>query len=516
MPARALLPVCLAVLPLLAGCAMRSHGPANVVREIERGDKARRHHHLPSALSHYERAERDAAVLGAGPLEAEAALKRVRVIEMLSSKSRLEKGVHPGLETPERRRATIERAYARVIAVGSDRQQALARNNLAVMLLRAGRDDEARAALYDIPGVGRPTDPALPEAQLAVYLFNYARVLERRGDYAGAYAECARLLRMRPRFRHGVRKTFRLLQVLRPPRITEAVALLEVVLARGRPRQGGRLALELLDSWSDEPGSRALLPIVARAWLAVGEDCGGFDDATSRELLDRAASSPHLGPDVAELRLACTGDLTPALSAVPVTWLFPRWMRSGWGPPLARLLTAAADQAVHEDGGIRQALARYACASRIAPQDTTARLYAVAVLQSRPDLDPSGGLVRTLLPPIVPARDGDELQDDIRTRILLGRIFEREGRLGPRQHADTAIFQWQWILDHEPRVPGRPTSSETYVRLGGAYEGIGDLDRARIAYRAGLEAFRLSGDEAGAARAEDRLRSLGIRPGGAP
>ena len=508
MPVRYLI-LCTIVLCSLPGCLIRRGGTAGVKQEISRGDRARYRHRLRSARGHYEQAEADAALLGAGALEAEAALKSVRVIEIQSSVSELEKGALPGLETADGRRQAMRAAYERVIAVGGPQQQALARNNLAVMLLQAGRDDEARDILRAIPGVGAPPDTRLPEADLSVYVFNYARTLEHTSDYEGAYAQCARTVRLRPRFRPCVRKAFRLLEVFRPARVLDAIDLLELIVTKGWPRQADRFVRELLHTWSDEPAAVALLPLAARAWLASGQDCRAFDEATWRGL---GGGGMALRPAITELEAACSGDLAPALSSPLVIRLFPIWTGRGWTSPLSQLLTAVGEEYLHEEGGVPQALARYVCASRLDPANMRARLYAVSLLQADPDLDPGGRIVRTLLPPATPPGHGADLQDEIRTRVMLGRIFEREGRLGPPEEGDTAIFQWRRVLESETGSgEGHPRSPETYFRLGTAYRGVGDTDHARAAYLEALEAFDRCGNGPGAARAKEELDALGAR-----
>jgi hypothetical protein len=138
-------------------------------------------------------------------------------------------------------------------------------------------------------------------------------------------------------------------------------------------------------------------------------------------------------------------------------------------------------------------------------------LYAVSLAQTGGGvLDPGGRFAETLLPSTDRPPRRDDLEDVVRARVLLGGMFAREGRIGPADRQNTAIWQWQWVLDAEQaerrRHPDLPASPEAYLQLGSAYEQVGDGTRAEVAYRAARDAFAESHDDAGAGRAGDKLR----------
>jgi len=140
-------------------------------------------------------------------------------------------------------------------------------------------------------------------------------------------------------------------------------------------------------------------------------------------------------------------------------------------------------------------------------------IYAVSLAHSGgADVDPTGRLVATLLAESEKPTRLDDLEDFVRARVLLGRLFERDGRIGPPDRQNTAIWQWRWVLDVEQAArrvhQNLPASSEVYLQLGAAYERIGDVAQAEVAYDAARDAFAASHDAAGVARAGGRLQRL--------
>jgi tetratricopeptide (TPR) repeat protein len=378
-------------------------------------------------------------------------------------------------------RALVEVYWLEVIprTTGAERLRAV--NDCGVLLLEAGWHDEALGMWINLEPA---TALALEEADgvsAARFLVNAGVALE-EADQGDAALE---------KF---------LAALVRDPSSREALASIE------------RRAAEL-------PPSRAV-----RTWIATASRLlEGRQLESAATVLERAvALAAESGVDAAARPLL--SGLVRYLGAAPVE---PGTIRERWRPGLERLARATGDtetrslaedllatlrdpRQVAADGGgawasthpdlfsrlllrlargleqtdPKAAVVLYDLAWRMEPENFDAVIYLVNLLGERADtIDPGGRHLAQLVAELFEAKSlaykvGD-LEEIARLHVILGTIYERQGRWGSPDEVESAVFQWRGALTAQERLarqrtpmPGGPPvlSPILHTQLAHAYE----------------------------------------------
>jgi len=146
----------------------------------------------------YDAASKEAFIKGQNSEGADAAIRYGQVIESWS------------LTEPDQswRLEAAKEAYGKAISTGTSQQQAIARNNLGVLLLRSGNTRDAVSAFKQINAA------SLQGPQQYLYHYNFARALEQDNDPVSSFTEYAVALKLRPDFESAAAGAFRVLSKL--------------------------------------------------------------------------------------------------------------------------------------------------------------------------------------------------------------------------------------------------------------------------------------------------------------
>jgi tetratricopeptide (TPR) repeat protein len=411
-------------------------------------------------------------------------------------------------------KAEAERLY--VASLDSARQtfspdrRLRAENNYAALLMRLGRSAEARKQLETMREPMRKQPPA---AQ-ARYLFNYGKSLEQSGNAAQALRIYDEALALAPEFEDPARAASAL--ALTSPSesigIPATVTIVDRMLAARQFAVAQQHLLKAIAQprWIAHPQYPLILASTARYFVAADVDRAGFEREWQQPL---AAAVQNASPRAK----ARYDDLQRAYTPKGIDLVYEQQVArsrfAAWGGSDAEI--ASFVSLLHEvgrqaraAGNTSDALNRMASAwafSRIGGPGSDDAGMAAAVdladllLSAGPELTASQQILQEIIAQLFEGKGrayaGRDYASALRFHLLLGTIFERQKRWGPASNPYSALFQWQAALkDHELlRAGGRPGNLAEvpglHLRLGQAFEAVGDRAGALRSYMNASEAF---------------------------
>ena len=389
---------------------------------------------------------------------------------------------------------------AQQLATGTLRLQVY--NSYAMALLRNKRAQDALKVMSEIKSDFANSSDAPAKAR---FDYNFGRTLETVGDIPGAIGMYRESAELDQSFRPAARAAVRMLVDARagPNAGEQAADFIELLIGRGdldiaddslrrilsaphATQNGGaeRLVLALVNYFAT---ARPSLETMRSAWSenlqafrrrapepaqsAVGSIIAAYTDEFSVSFEHGAGRSMLPGLTA----LAGAHDRIHDLS----------------------LFLEAAGNAVQQGGDPRKALQRYAAAWTLDTANSSAALAAANLLLDRSaDLDPDGQVLEQFIFFLFGEKGDAYLGQDwpsiLRFHTILGTIFERQDKLGPREDPRSAAFQWEHALIAQQNLiqSGSPdVAAVPYLRerLARVYEKLNDTERARAAYIAAAE-----------------------------
>jgi hypothetical protein len=386
------------------------------------------------------------------------------------------------------------------------RLQNLATNNLSVLLLDQGKSGEALDVVNNFALQKEESE------ELAIYLFNYGRILELNNYQAQAYQKYMSAYSTNPTFSRAFDSALGLLTRNSVPVDDNAVGLIRSALETSCTEPLHAAIRQLIEKSSSEARSRQLVQTLAGCYLAQGTTRTKFGSQDADFLRNVAHRSSGLDDLVQGLFSAYSGQISesPGTAAEKFSaWLSNEWPRNKF----SALLKMIGDQD-EESGGDRDALARYGAAWSISRQPVYALEFA-SLLQKHQELDHSGALLDELLESMFMQKGSYYEKEDwpniLRMHVAIGTIYESQGRWGDPYSPRGALFQWQHALEAAQRS-GLETQSVAGVHshLGNCYVRVSKPDLAAKEYLLAAESFVDAGDLPGAEQAANLVQQVGL------
>jgi hypothetical protein len=413
---------------------------------------------------------------------------------------------------------SIAKAYTDIITKaqteGAKQIELTARNNLGAQLLA----DQKYAEALDVFKSMRQDVQWAKASQQPLYHYNIARAFELAGSPKEAYGEYEIAMTQSPGFRLASDGAFRLLLNGPKPDIKTAVKLARVLLASRETDAAAAAIRKALAAWGGEADAAELMGTLVDCWIAASVGPPEFEKSELPTLRELEKQHESLAKLISEIDLAYRGELKLALderAGRPFSsWSELRAHRSSF----SRLLGLIGDF-YNNAGNPGQALMRYFSAWRVDESNSDSLLYCAAVLRKNAkELDPAGELRNQLIDVIFSGKGGEyqipvksvaNWKNILRLHVVLGTIFDQEGKTGDEDEPRSSVFQWSHALAIIDRLgaeaSGVPAKAEIQTRLGGAYEKAGRADDAWKAYSDAADLFLRNGDAAKASQTIGKL-----------
>lgn len=403
-----------------------------------------------------------------------------------------------------------ESAYKNAIQFAKQGQnvslQNLATNNLSVLLLNEGKNGEALDAATNFA-----LQKEEPE-ELAIYLFNYGRILEHNNDQVQAYQRYVSAYSTNPNFSKALDSALSLLIRSNLPLDERVLLLIRSALEMSCTETLHAAIQQLIEKSGPDPRRRDLVQTLVGCYLAQGTTRTKFGSQDADFLRNVAHKYSGLNDLVKELSIAYSGYIPE--SGITGAEEFEAWQNNEWSrDKFGALLKMIGDQDV-ESGEDRNALARYGAAWSISHQPAYA-LEFVSLLQRDQELDHSGALLDELLESMFMQKgvyyEKEDWPNILRMHVAIGTIYEAQGRWGDPSSPRGALFQWQHALEAAQRS-GIETQSVAGVHshLGNCYVRVSMPDLAAKEYLLAAESFVDAGDLPGAEQAVNLVQQVGL------
>ena len=401
------------------------------------------------------------------------------------------------------------RSYRLVIEAGTPAQKRVAANNLATILLRQNKSQEAlvllRTMSYD----------QVPASERYVYLYNTARASELAGDGASALKLYSEALGSQPGFDPAIDGAFRVAWKSGPEGRSVVVNVGQRLLNKG---QAANLLPRLHDSlkmWATDPQLQEVLALLVRCYADLAIDPDAFEKA-EWPMLTALTAGPSSAA-VKEIRLAFVGPLSPQFyepfESSPIrAWRGSPWKAESYGALLSRL-----GDYYGRRGSFGDALARYALACSLNPREVSAALYAADVLMEHSsDVDPHGMLLNRFIETLFMSKGEAYKSDDwlniLRLHAILGTIYSRQEKWGTFGDPRGALFQFEHAMQAEQRYrsqhPEFPRSPGLYAQLGEVYLALNRPKDAGAQFLAAAAVYVQEGHSKEAREVLDRVRPI--------
>ena len=402
-----------------------------------------------------------------------------------------------------------KKSYRLVIEAGTQAQKRVAQNNLATLLLRQKKPQEALELLRTMSYGDVPT------SERYVYLYNTARASEQAGDTASALKLYSEALGSQPGFDPAIEGIFRVAWRSGPQGRSAVVSIGQRLLDG---RQSASLLPRLHESlrvWDGDPQLQELLALLVRCYTNLAMEPDAFEKA-EWPLLRGLTSGPS-GTAVEEIRLAFLGRLTPRFYEPFEQGPVHAWRGSSWKEEsYSALLSRLGDYYRNRDS-FGDALARYALAWSVNRGEASAALFAADVLlEHSPDVDPHGTLLNQFIEKLFMSKGEAYKSDDwlniLRLHTILGTIYNRQKKWGTAGDPRGARFQFEHALQAEQKYrsqhPEFPRSPGLYVQLGEVYIASNLQKDAGQQFLAAADVYIREGHSEEAREALDRVRSI--------
>jgi tetratricopeptide (TPR) repeat protein len=446
------------------------------------------------AVTSYLEALQLAAGVGSRERQAEISLKVAHVLQLQAASQNNAEGLL--------RDAT--KSLQEAIRLGNPSQRFEASNNLGVLLLQMHDPSAAQQVLAAADAA------SIPAESRHVYFYNCGQASEANSDWAGALSFYGKSLRAKPSFEPAVAAEGRLL--LRPETNFAGPALefLQILSDSRQTVRLGRYSRLFLDRWANDKAAHGILRARLSYYIAVEMEPPGFNAEWGA--LSRAIErSPDLRQSGNELRNAFLSESLPVDASMRS---FQSWTRGDDVAVFSRLLKCIGDYYLRT-GSARNALGRYAGAWFMDKQNPEYALDVATVLREHRELDSDRQLFKQMVNDLFSIkgesyRKGDWLSI-LRLHIILGTIFEKDGKWGPPDDPESAYWHWSHaataeveILNQNPKTPPSPgvhehlaiaiqhiglskalrTGFDEFLKAATGFVAVGDSKSAREAWLA--------------------------------
>jgi tetratricopeptide (TPR) repeat protein len=455
---------------------------------------------LNQALATYQQQAIDAHKSGDHQREAVAAINTGRAAEALA--------VTDPSQSPK-----AEAAYRSAIVAARESSQVMERswaaNNLAVLLLKSGRKQEALQAIQDVE-----VPDSMPAQQRAIFNYNIARTYELNGQTEFAWKHYSDAYSANPNFTQAAEGGFRLLAMETTPQVQEGVRLSNDAIKSGHASVAREPLLILLHRWATAGDAQQLLANLVRCYAEQRLPPRDFRAHEAGRLSEAVAAAPRLKEAADQVSTAYDGEISPR--PFEAIGAFSMWRNSGWqSTSLASLLKVAAAWFA-DNKRPALALGRYMAAWELTRDPQYAMEFASLVSQ-QPQLDQSG-LLNDLLESMFMEKGASYAKQDwesiFRMHVAIATILEHRGQWGGNGEVRGAQFQWEHALTaydqlHKvnPRLPPVPG---LHAHLGTCYSHVGKTNLAAREFVLAAEAFVTTGDFGEARRNIDLANQSGI------
>ncbi len=401
------------------------------------------------------------------------------------------------------------KSYRLVIEAGTPPQKRVAQNNLATLLLRQKKPQEALELLRTM------SYGDVPASERYVYLYNTARAAEQAGDTASALKLYSEALGSQPGFDPAIEGIFRVAWRSGPQGRSAVVSMGQRLLDGRQPANLLPRLHESLKVWAVDPQLQELLALLVHCYANLAMEPDAFE--TAEWPLLRGLTSGPSGTAVKEIRLAFLGPLTPQFydpfDPGPVhAWRGTPWKEESYSALLSRL-----GDYYRNRGSFGDALARYALAWSVNRGEASAALFAADVLlEHGSDVDPDGMLLNQFIEKLFMSKGeaykGDDWLNILRLHTILGTIYNRQKKWGTPGDPRGARFQFEHALQAEQKYrsqhPEFPRSPGLYVQLGEVYIASNLQKDAGQQFLAAADVYIQEGHSEEAREALDRVRPI--------
>lgn len=419
------------------------------------------------------------------------------------------RGTVPNRDLDAETAAAIELAYQRAIVEAKGVASFKAHNDYAVFLLDRGRPAEAVAIFKN----GERSFDAVSGDTVARYLTNYGLAHARAGQPDDALKMYRTALEKDPAFTVPAVAIDSVISGLEPARAaTEEVALIDQLI-RGKRTGLARTYIDKMianEAWHGETAAMERLAGLIVDWFIATE-------ATPEEIAaEWLPKLQHLAADfddaaeekVEQLVLVYQGNDLPASFTGDVERHFSRWRTPEERRKLAKLLLQAG-HASAEKNEPKRAAERYIASWKLDDENVDALTYLTDVLSTWED-DDSGKLLEQLISILFEQKGAaigsGDAAGQLRLHMMLGSIFESQGKWGPRWDPRSAAFQYAGALGAYERLQAKgdaPLYPGIHAKLALALDKIGDKGGAWAQYVSAADVNVRGGD---VESAEEMLR----------
>jgi tetratricopeptide (TPR) repeat protein len=452
-PATIALLVCLCGLTLSGARRAKSADQVGESELLRKAENEKRQGKLEDAVKTYDQLRRAAAERGQSELEAKANLDQGRARHALARQ---------GKDVDQQTQLAIDN-YQAAIRLGDPSLQALARNDLAALYIRAGDGPKALEYLSECD-----PDQIKPEHRY-VYHYNFGRALQLDRQNERALDCYWKTLQSNPRFEPALERTFEVLDSSPDSdAYRDGEKYLRLLLSQGQVELARRWAIQLLARHTLSQHAPKMLTILVQSYAQSYIPPTVFRNKLWLELAELTDSDQWKEP-VEEIRKAYLDDFKQDIQPSderPLT-SFPYWsareraveQRSAFSALLKRIGDYYAQYRRDEDNPERRkalgpdlAFTRYTTAWMIDQENAECAILAAALLRDyRKTIDPGGTRYKALMDEYFllkgveyrrPVKSVDAWKKIRAMHFILGSIFEGESRWGSKSDVRSAVFQW--------------------------------------------------------------------------
>jgi len=426
-----------------------------------------------AAADMYDAASKEAFIKGQNSEGADAAIRYGQVIESWS------------LTEPDQswRLEAAKEAYGKAISTGTSQQQAIARNNLGVLLLRSGNTRDAVSAFKQINAA------SLQGPQQYLYHYNFARALEQDNDPVSSFTEYAVALKLRPDFESAAAGAFRVLSKLQSGiQLTDVTKVVNSMIASGQSSSAADRIYAVLDTGGVGTLRRELVGLLLRCIADATPDVTSFQKSERQRLSALRDRFPDLSDQLDDVRNAYEAELWSRINTTSINPFSRSWSDTATLKNAMSLCLKRVAQSYARNANPKEALARYYLSWDLDHEDFEAAVYAADA--SRADgipVEVGHRLLDRLIPELdryisklfegkSQAYQAIRGQEILRLHMVLAGILENEEKWGPSSNPHSVIFQLEHAAEAEKRLraqnPKFPPTPGLHSRLAEAYKHV--------------------------------------------
>ena len=382
------------------------------------------------------------------------------------------------------------KAYSDIIAIGTPAQKLVAQNNLGTLYLLQKKPDEALQVLQSMSFENAGASDTY------IYAYNTARALEQTRRPAQAFNLYAKALEAVPGFEPAINGAFRVARESGPTGLAFLIGLTGRLIERGQAERLVPPLRESLKDWATNPRLPLLLAQLVRCYAELSLEPAIFEKSEWPAIAPLLDS--RIGLAVKEVRSAFSDSLPVTLYAPTEVGPIRAWRREPGQARSFGLLLRRLGDVYREHNNFNQALARYALAWSMNPEDVEAALYAADLLREQGLIvDPSGRVLELLIEYLFESKAqayrSENWLNILRLHAVLGAIYVRQKRWGQPYEAKGALYQFEHALmaegEYRAKNPNAPRSPGLYAELANVYLHLNRPADARKQYLAATEVY---------------------------